>query len=133
YGVAKMTEAEALQFARNTIQKLGYSLRETYTDQTPEITRPPIIDGNVVPRYRFQWPDPLFGTPIDVEVDVSNRVIKRVALFSPTFRRPPPIIAGSFDLKPASPSPLPEPKSSDWTTGWLAALLPQASWLGSTL
>lgn len=65
YGTLRMSEGEALKLARASILKLGYGLKDTFTDQQPEIDQPPRLGTNVVPYYRFQWKDPVFsGTAV---------------------------------------------------------------------
>src|SRR5260370_6081867 len=51
YGPVKLNKDEALQLARKTLLKLGYSLKETFADQDPQVELPPRIGTNTVPHY----------------------------------------------------------------------------------
>lgn len=94
YGRLNLTKDEALQFSRAAIRRLGYSLKETFTDQEPEIEMPIKIRTNVVPYYRFEWLDPVFGkTAVRVELNAEAKRIEEIRLSSPFFWRAPPKIA----------------------------------------
>src|SRR6266511_55810 len=105
YGAMNLNKDEALQLARYYIQKLGYSLKETFADQEPEIDLPPQIGTNIVPHYRFQWKDPVFGgTAVKVEVDAGTKTIQEMQFSSPFFRRASPRIP----VEPKFRNPRPE-------------------------
>ena len=94
YGTLRLNQDQALEFARENIRKLGFTLKETFTDQEPEIDLPPRIGTNVVPHYRFQWKDPLFGrTCVSIEVDADKKLVHELQLMSLYFSREPPKIA----------------------------------------
>ncbi|HET7624594.1 MAG TPA: hypothetical protein VFM25_04955 [Verrucomicrobiae bacterium] len=94
YGAVNLNEDEALRFVRSAIGKLGYSLKETFTDQEPEINLPLKIGTNTVPYYLFQWRDPVFNqTAVRIELNAEAKRIEEMRLSSPFFRRAPPEIA----------------------------------------
>src|SRR5579872_5275319 len=93
FGSVKLNQTEALQFARDHIRKLGYTLQETFTDQQPEVRPPFHIGTNTVPFYLFEWKDPVFSrTAVRVELDADQRAIQEMRLASPFLWRAPPRI-----------------------------------------
>ncbi len=123
YGPLKLSKDEALQLARTNILKLGYSLKETFTDQEPEVEMPARIGTNIVPHYQFRWKDPVFGrTVVKIEVDGGRRLIHEMRLLSLYFRRDPPNIA--VEPIPLNPRP---PITTGTSNDFLAVALPKIS------
>jgi hypothetical protein len=123
YGPLNLTKDQALQLARTNILKLGYTLKETFTDQEPEVEMPPRIGTNIVPHYQFRWKDPVFGrTIVRMEVDGSTKMIQELRLLSLHFRRPPPKIA----VEPALLDPRPA-VTAVASNEFLAVMLPKIS------
>ncbi|MBA4149502.1 MAG: hypothetical protein H0X66_15420 [Verrucomicrobia bacterium] len=105
FGPLNLTQEQALQLARESIQKLGYSLEETFTDQAPEVTMPPTLGTNTVPHYLFRWIDPVNGmTAVEMEVDGAKKIIRMMELMTPSiWRSPPQIPVPQKILKPTPP------------------------------
>jgi hypothetical protein len=78
YGVPKMSQQEAVKFARRAIRKLGYKLEDVLADVDPIVEPLPTVDlTNVIPVYRIRWLDPRFGTPAtEVEVDARRKALE---------------------------------------------------------
>ena len=129
YGPLKMSQDEALRFARDAIVKLGYSLKETFADQPPEIDLPPKKGTNIVPHYRFQWKDPVFGgTAVSIEVDGGRKMVHELWLTSPFFCRSPPRV--SVQAKLRNPRP---PVDGNVSNEFLSVTLPKISEFASKL
>jgi hypothetical protein len=123
YGPLKLNKDEALELGRELILNLGYTLEETFTDQEPQVEMPPRIGTNLVPHYRFQWSDPVFGgTAVSIEVDGNRKLIHELWLSSRFFWRAPPKIA----IEPRLLNPKP-PVSAAISNAFLTAMLPRIS------
>jgi hypothetical protein len=123
YGPLRMDREQALKFARDSIIRLGYTLKETFTDQEPVVDGPIQVGTNVVPHYRFQWKDPVFGTTaVCIEVDAGRKMLQEVDLLSRFFWRLPPKIAVESGLPNRQP-----PTSVAASNQFLAAALPSIS------
>lgn len=85
YGQVKMTEAEAVQLARNTLKKLGIPLEDAFADREPEVTLPPQIGTNIVSRYQIEWMGPHGGGAapgiVRMEVNAETKQVESL-LFS---------------------------------------------------
>lgn len=129
YGELGMSKDEALQFARDHIHRLGYSLKETFTDQDPQkVDMPQHIGTNTVPFYQFHWQDPVFhATAIRVEVDANKRQIQSLALMSPFLWRAAPQLKVTNSAKSAASFSL------DYTNQYLKNVLPKISNFGNKL
>lgn len=129
YGKVNLTEEEAIKRAREAILKLGYGLKETFTDQEPEVDLPPQDGTNTVSYYRFRWIDPLDATP-SVEIGMSgiDGTIHSMMFFSTLYWREPPRVPGISrpDLLQAE-----RPEISD-TNHLLGEILKQGSVLAKT-
>lgn len=125
YGELRLDKEQALQMARSTITNLGYTLVETFTDQEPLIEMPPRFGDKVVPHYRFDWNDPVFGTTaVSVEIDAGRKVVQAMNLQSPYLRRNNPKIAIEPRLAKASANPK---ISATESNQFVAAILPKIS------
>jgi hypothetical protein len=121
YGTCRLNREQALQLARKAIRKYGYSLKDTFADQPPEIDMPIQIGTNLVPFYRFQWRDPVFGsTAVSIELNADAKRIEEIDLESPFFWRAPPRAA----VQPVIRNPRP-PISTTASNDFLSASLPQ--------
>lgn len=102
FGPLKIREPQAVEIARNSIKRLGFTLAETFADQSPVVDGPVRIGTNIVPHYRFQWTDPVTEmVATTIEVDGSNGVVQEMDLASPYLSRAPPRIT----VQPASLTP----------------------------
>jgi hypothetical protein len=123
YGTVKLNREEAIEFARESVRKLGYTNKETFTDQEPEVELPPEVGANIVPHYRFKWKDPVFGrTAVSVEVDAGQKQIQEMQLLSQFFWRSPPEV--SVWPRMGSPKPVVGTASSN---DFVEAVLPKIS------
>lgn len=97
YGELKWDTNEALRFARSRLRTLGYSLKETFADQLPQIIDMPQRMGtNVVPFYQFHWQDPVFHvTAVSMEVDAQAKKIQSLALITPFLWRSMPKLSAT--------------------------------------
>jgi hypothetical protein len=94
HGEVKMSGNEAVQLARDSIRRLGYSETALYADGTPKITKPPVIRSKTVPRYRIQWVEPEDGrTSLDIEIDGEQKRVKSLMISSKSLSRVPPAIS----------------------------------------
>lgn len=121
YGPLRINETEALRLARESLKKLGYTLKETFADQKPKVSLPPRIGTNDVPHYRFEWQDPVFNsTAVDIEVDGGRRIIPNLWLGGIFLRRDPPRVG--VEPKLLNPPPL---ISSTSSNEFVAAMVPK--------
>ena len=112
YGEVRMSEAEAVQFARDTLKKLGVRLESVFAEQQPEVWGPIKVGTNTVPHYRIQWFSPLSvgqaPPSVDMDIDASTKQLARLH-FSPNknLERTPPKIATTPESSRLFPSPNP--------------------------
>lgn len=126
FGPVRLTEAEALGIARKAITNLGYSLETLYAHVPPATTSPPKVGTNIVPRYRFEWRDPIeLVTSVGVEVNGTSRRIERLTFASRKLWRDSPKLA----IQPPSTSPTRAPKvvSTVQSNALLRVIAPQVS------
>lgn len=123
FGTPKLSQEEALAFARGRIVRLGYTLKETFTDQEPSIDPLPTVGTNIVPHYRFQWKDPVFGqTAVSVEVDAARKMVQEMRMSSRFFSRAPPKVSVEPQLRDPE-----RPVSATASNEFLGAALPKVS------
>jgi len=123
YGPLRVSESEALRLARDALKKLGYTLKETFADQEPNISMPPRIGTNVVPHYRFKWQEPLYNkTAVDIEVDGTRGIIQNLWLSSMFFWRDPPDVGVAPKLREPAPA-----ISSTTSNEFVARVLPNVT------
>lgn len=96
FGPIRLTKEQAIEVARQKLQRLGYDLESLYADLTPEVTSPPKVDGKNVARYRVTWFTPRYDNPpsssVYAEVNATSGAIERLFLLSQSLYRPPPKI-----------------------------------------
>lgn len=80
YGPVNMTKEEAIDFARQSIKKLGYSLEDVLAEYEPVVPPLEIFDGtNTLPRYRIRWIDPRSGgVATEFEVNAATKQIESI-------------------------------------------------------
>jgi hypothetical protein len=102
YGSVKMSADEAVRLARDSLRKLGYPETTLYADGTPKVTKPPVINSKVVPRYRVGWIEPeAGGNCLDMEVDADHHRLKSMSMSNPNlWRAPPPVTVEPRTLEP---------------------------------
>ena len=108
WGRWMIPEKEAVQLARNTIKKLGYSLELLHLDKTPRIKKPIKIGIHNIPRYLLNWKFSIPGTDAEssgissateVEVDAEKGCVKSIAIYDIKLVRPPSNLADGLELK----------------------------------
>ncbi|MBI3850321.1 MAG: hypothetical protein HY298_08540 [Verrucomicrobia bacterium] len=103
YGSVKMSAKEAVQLARGSLRKLGYSETALYANGTPKITKPPVIRGKVVPCYRIGWIEPEDGgISLDMVIDAEHKNLKsmKMSMRKNLSRDPPPVSVVPQTLAP---------------------------------
>jgi hypothetical protein len=92
FGAVRITQAEAVKLARETVRKLGIALETVYAEQEPRI--PPLekVGTNVIPRYRVEWVNPVGGPTVEAEVNADAKRVESMSVHSPHLRKPPPKI-----------------------------------------
>ena len=92
YGEVKMTKDEAVQFARDTIKKLGIRLEDVFADQEPRVTLPVKLEGNTVPHYEIDWFDPrVENLPgIAIHINANTKQVERINLVNMNLQSPRP-------------------------------------------
>jgi hypothetical protein len=53
YGEVKMSRAQAIQFGRDALRKLGIPLESVFAEQEPRVTEPIKFGTNTIPHYRI--------------------------------------------------------------------------------
>ncbi|MDD5139532.1 MAG: hypothetical protein PHY43_04630 [Verrucomicrobiales bacterium] len=81
FGEVKMSKAEAIQLARDTIKKLGIPLEQVFAEQEPRVTEPVHIGTNTIPHFHIEWFGPIQSLAPSVRIDVDANA-KRVARIS---------------------------------------------------
>ena len=77
YGMPELTKEEAIELARKTIKKIGYSLEDVLADMEPSVPPLPQVGTNVIPHYRITWLDPRSGGKVtEVEIDARRKVVE---------------------------------------------------------
>ena len=108
-GPVRMTQAEAVHLARDTLKKLGIPLEKVFAEQEPLVTPPPKTRTGIVPRYRVQWSNPQGGQSVDMEINADAKKIERFVFgFNPNLRRPWPKIEITPSTRSKSPGVNPE-------------------------
>ncbi len=121
YGTPRMTQAEAITFARKTIRKLGYSLEDVFANLEPTVLPLPQIGTNIIPYYQIMWPDPRSKiSTTQIEVDAQRKTIASLR-FSSTLaiiQRPPPkvkILPAELPDSPFNPLARSWRRMNEWT------------------
>jgi hypothetical protein len=104
FGRVRMTKAEVVEFARQTIGKLGIPLEVVFAEQEPRVTEPEKVGTNTVPHYRIEWLNPtgLGQAPgcVDMDINADTKRVERIRMFSENLRRPPPKISVAPPSRP---------------------------------
>jgi hypothetical protein len=111
FGEVKMSKAEAIQLARDSLAKLGISLESVFAEQEPRVREPWKVGTNTVPHYYVIWPDPRGATSVDIEINGNARRLERIWLFNKSLVRPPPkvaVVASPVPNQPRWPTVNPE-------------------------
>jgi hypothetical protein len=82
FGSVRMTPAQAIEFAREKLTRLGYSSAAVLFDFEPELTLPEKVGTNVIPVYEVKWADPRGGFTVEMEVNAKERALKKLRVSS---------------------------------------------------
>ena len=119
FGTVKISREQAIQSARDTLNKIGIPLEDVFAEQEPQV-RVPVIGTNTVARYIIKWRDPRESDDGSVTVEAEvNAETGRVENFQfspanglkkpgPKINVPPPLGHGVFD------SQIPPPTNPDY-------------------
>lgn len=100
-GKDNMTTNEAVQMARDAIQKLGYNLKDLYADTPPASVKGPFDsnDGKHIPYCEIRWikePETLEDKPnsvyLEFQINLEAKQIVGMSLASPKLWRQNPVI-----------------------------------------
>jgi hypothetical protein len=141
FGPVKLTEELAVRIAHNAIKKLGYTDEMLSAGSPPQITPPPLVRKNYVPRYRIRWLDPTRGgggpgnlpTSAEFEVDATTGQIQMLKILSPNTWQDDPKV----DIHPPAIGKSPEtiyrggrkmyPVSQAFSNAFLTAIISQCN------
>jgi len=136
WGHWMMPEKEAVQLARDTIKKLGYSLEMLHLDKPPKIKKPIKIGNHEIPRYRLNWESSIPATvtepgglvsATEVEVDAEKKCVKSVTIYDLNLVRPPPPVERVQESQPQAEGRKIVRPSKPYAAAFLEAILPQLS------
>ncbi|MCL4179247.1 MAG: hypothetical protein KJ072_16080 [Verrucomicrobia bacterium] len=110
-GKVYYSEAECLAKFKSTMGALGHT-NLSILDHPPRVRGPIDLEGKVVPRYIFEWPDPQgrlqdWMSVVRVEVNATTLRIEFLELLAEDFKREGlPLTYGKTDpLAPPTPAP----------------------------
>ncbi len=92
YGQLRMTENEAVLFAKETIKRLGYREVDVCQDWPMRVRGPFWVKTNCIPFYQIKWEAPDDTGFTQVSIDAEKREIVGVDLDTKRIRKPPPTI-----------------------------------------
>jgi hypothetical protein len=94
FGPVRMSKAEGIQLARDTLRKLGVKLECVFAEQKPRVTGPLPNGTNTIPHYRIEWLDPRYDGQapgcVTIDIDAQVKRVERIYLNSKAMERPPP-------------------------------------------
>jgi hypothetical protein len=97
WGKVTMTTNEVIEFARNSLRKLGYDPKVFHADGPPTHFESSFeFDGSTVPCCLVEWRREHRSDTIAISINAEKRQIVRFSLISTNASRPPPAI----DVKP---------------------------------
>ena len=95
YGRLNMDKSQAVELARRTIMKLGYTAEMLYADLVPEVTMPPRIGTNIVPHFLIEWLAPNRpAASVVMEINGSIGCVEKLRFLNRNLERSPPAIPG---------------------------------------
>ena len=100
-GSVNMTKDEVIEFARQTILKLGIPLEDVFAEQEPVVREPfearTTNAIKTVPHYQIRWMDPRgdsnFMCSARIEIDGGRKRIEEIRFSNQNLDKPPPEIA----------------------------------------
>jgi len=103
YGEVKMSKAEAVQLARDTLRRLEIPLELVFAEQEPHVVEPRIVGTGTVPYYYVTWPDPRGSSSVEIEINGNARRVERIQLRNRSLERPLPKLKVTPIRDPSSP------------------------------
>lgn len=128
FGHARIGEDEAIELARETIRRMGYSPEQVYADLRPRASTPPRVGTNQVPRFVIEWLDPKSGgTSARFEIDAQEGSVARFFMPCPNLWRNPPQLNPPITPPTAKPffKSVFGPVNPRFADALLPAILPQ--------
>lgn len=115
-GTVRMTKAEAVQMARDTLEKLGIPLEAVFAEQEPHVNMPPQTRTGIAPHYLIKWLDPRsspdpesWAESVEMEINAGAKRVEYIKILpNPNLRRPWPELALSPLLRAKRLSANPE-------------------------
>ena len=92
YGPIKITAADAVKTARDTLKRLGIAPEDVFSDFEPKVTPPNQIGTNVTYPYQIEWLDEWGSRTVDIRVDPHTGKIERFYIHHFNLERPSPKI-----------------------------------------
>jgi hypothetical protein len=109
FGEVKITRADAVRFARESLKRLNIPLEDVFADQEPKVTLPEKLGTNTIPQYEVEWLDPRGEQDaVDIHINGSTKRIERMYLLTRNLERSTPIInvapiSAPLDWPPTNP------------------------------
>jgi hypothetical protein len=103
YGTPRLSQAECQQIVLRSLERLGYTNVVAILPAPTRVVPGARTDGQVVPRYRFEWRDPeeeggYFS--VQAEIDSDHGRLHALELLGDVFRRPPPKLTVPLPTEP---------------------------------
>ncbi len=110
FGQLKMSRAEAINKARETIRKLGIRPETVFADQEAKVTGPEKVGTNTIPHFKVEWPDPRSGFPATaIHIDGESKRVTRVKIQNVALAKPDPKVNVT---PPSAPGAVPWPPTN---------------------
>lgn len=91
FGPVNMTTNEVVEFARESLRKLGYELKALHADGPPtRFVGPNIVGGRTIPFCRVEWNHENQEEVVVIEVNAQRRQVVGFSLVSTNAWRPEP-------------------------------------------
>jgi hypothetical protein len=103
FGDLKISKSEAVQMARDTLNRLGIPFDSVFAEQEPHIGGPHSIGTNLVPHYHVVWPDPRGSPSVEIEINGQAKRVERICLSSKSLERPFPKLSVQPLRDPSTP------------------------------
>jgi len=131
YAPQNMTKEEAIELARKTIRKLGYTEEMLYADLEPEVYTPAVDGTNIIPHYRISWPAANRDiTSARFEINGNNKTIESIWFLNWNLVRDPPPIPGREQAPKAGLVELPQSETNPLMLGVLPLIADFSKRLG---
>ena len=112
FGRVRMTQPEAVEFARRTIRRLAIPLEQVFAETEPQVAPLEMVGTNTVPHYRIEWVDPRGSRSVEIAVNADAKRVELIHLRNRNLERPPPKVksippqsSGSVPYQPPQINP----------------------------